>query len=216
MSIKEKVAKLRNEIPGTITLVAATKKRTSEEIQEALAAGITHVGENYVQEAEEKKPTLKEATWHLIGHLQTNKVKTAVKLFDIIETVDSEKLAKEISKQAKEINKTMTILIEINSGKEESKNGILPEQALELIKAISELKNIKIEGLMTMAPLKEDPELARPFFKATKQLFEEIKALSIENIEMKTLSMGMSHSYKIAIEEGATEVRLGTILFGER
>tara|TARA_Y100000310_G_scaffold344846_1_gene459966 strand:- start:259 stop:897 length:639 start_codon:yes stop_codon:yes gene_type:complete len=212
MTLTSNRAKLA--IPAHVTLLAATKTRTSEEIQQAIAAGINNIGENYVQEAEGKN--FNGATLHLIGHLQTNKVKTAVKLFDLIETVDSEKLAKEINKQAQLIGKTMPVLIEINSGNEESKTGIPPEQAIKLITKISELKNINIQGLMTMAPYTKDPELSRPYFKATKQLFDKIKAANIPNIEMNILSMGMSHSYEIAIEEGATEVRIGTALFGER
>jgi hypothetical protein len=212
MTIAANLAKLT--IPADVTVVAASKTRTSEEIRQAIAAGIKNIGENYVQEAEGKN--FDGATLHLIGHLQTNKVKAAVKLFDLIETVDSEKLAIEINKQAQLIGKTMPALIEINSGNEENKTGIHPDKAINLITKISKLKNIKIKGLMTMAPCTEDPEQARPYFKATKQLFDKIKALSIQNVEMNILSMGMSHSYKIAIEEGATQVRLGTIIFGER
>ncbi|MDA1196605.1 MAG: YggS family pyridoxal phosphate-dependent enzyme [Nanoarchaeota archaeon] len=215
MTIKENIVNIQYQLTSKITLVAATKKRTSQEIRQAIAAGITHIGENYVKEALNKN-LQGLATLHLIGHLQTNKVKTAVQLFDIIETVDSQKLAKEIDKQCKTINKIMPILIEINSGNEKNKTGIPPEQATKLITIISKLNNIKIQGLMTMAPHNKDPEQSRPYFKATKKIFDEIKSLAINDVEMKTLSMGMSHSYTIAIEEGATQVRLGTAIFGER
>lgn len=217
MSIKENIQKIKQELPKNITLVAATKSRSVDEIKQAIDAGIEIIGENYVKEAEEKYQALKgKVELHCIGHLQTNKVKKAVELFDMIETIDSIKIAKEIDKRSKNINKKMPILIEINSGKEPNKDGAMPEDAINIIQEISQLKNIKIKGLMTMAPYFNDPEQNRPYFKLTKQLFDKIKALNIPNVEMEILSMGMSHSYKIAIQEGANMVRIGTKIFGNR
>jgi pyridoxal phosphate enzyme (YggS family) len=152
----------------------------------------------------------------MIGHLQSNKAKKAVQIFDMIETVDSVKLAKEVDKACRRIGKTMPVLIEINSGEESQKAGVLPKEAGGLVKEIAELTNVKIMGLMTMGPFTGDPEEARPYFSKTRALFEEIKMLKLSNIEMRYLSMGMSNSYKVAVEEGANLVRIGTKIFGER
>jgi len=217
MGIKENLEKIKRELPSNVTLVAATKTRSVEEIKIVIEAGITIIGENYIQEAEKKFNILKEkAKFHCIGHLQTNKIKKAVELFDMIETVDSIKIAREIDKKCKDIGKVMPILIEINSGKEPNKDGVMPENVESLIKQISILPNIQVKGLMTMAPYFDDPEKDRPYFKLTKGLFDKIKTLNIPNIDMKVLSMGMSDSYKIAIEEGANMVRIGTKIFGPR
>ena len=217
MGIKENLEKIKRELPSNVTLVAATKTRSVEEIKIVIEAGITIIGENYIQEAEKKFNILKEkAKFHCIGHLPTNKIKKAVELFDMIETVDSIKIAREIDKKCKDIGKVMPILIEINSGKEPNKDGVMPENVESLIKQISILPNIQVKGLMTMAPYFDDPEKDRPYFKLTKGLFDKIKTLNIPNIDMKVLSMGMSDSYKIAIEEGANMVRIGTKIFGPR
>jgi PLP dependent protein len=211
------IKKLLNELSEGVQLVAAAKTRTPEEIREAIDAGLQIIGQNYVQEAERARSAISDSVkWHLIGHLQSNKAKVAARLFDMIETVDSIKLATAIDKACKEIDKVMPVLIEINSGEEEQKAGVLPEDAAALIKAISELKNVRVMGLMTMGPFSCDPEESRPYFKRTKALFDEIKAMNIPDIEMKYLSMGMSDSYKAAIEEGANLVRIGTMIFGER
>ncbi len=217
MSIRENIEKIKKELPSSIKLIAATKTHSVDEIKQAIKAGIEIIGENYVQEAEKKfKELKKEIQIHCIGHLQKNKVKKAAELFDMIQTVDSVKIAKEIDKRCKSLNKTMPILIEINSGKEANKDGAMPENTEKLIKDISTLSNIKIKGLMTMAPYFQDAEKDRPYFKLTKKLFDKIKALNIKNVDMGILSMGMSHSYKIAIEEGANMIRIGTKIFGER
>ncbi len=217
MSIKENIEGIRKDISKEIKIVAATKTRSIEEIDQTIESGIIAIGENYLQEAENKYQKLKgKVEIHCIGHLQTNKVKKAVEIFDMIQTVDSVKIAKEIDKRCKYIDKIMPALIEINSGKEANKDGIAPDHAIDLIKEISQLKNIKIKGIMTMAPYFEDPEKDRPFFKLTKQLFEKIRALNIPNTEIEILSMGMTHSYKIAIQEGANMVRIGTKIFGFR
>ena len=154
--------------------------------------------------------------WHMIGHLQRNKVKKAVKVFDVIETVDSMRLAREIDKCCRNIGKIMSVLIEINSGEEDQKAGVMPDKAMSLIKEMSALEHLRIVGLMTMGPFAGDPEDARPFFKKTREIYEMIKDRSIPNVTMQFLSMGMSNSYKVALEEGANLVRIGTMLFGER
>ncbi len=215
--IKENVEKILNELPDGVGLVAAAKTRTPEEILECVEAGVGIIGENYVQEAERAYSVIGDrARWHMIGHLQSNKAKKAVKIFDMIETVDSVKLAKAIDRACEKIGRTMPILIEINSGEEPQKAGVMPEDAVGLVKEISGLNNIEILGLMTMGPFAGDPEEARPYFQKTRALFEEIKGLELPRVEMKYLSMGMSNSYKVAIEEGANLVRIGTKIFGER
>ena len=216
-AIAENVKRILSELPEDVILVGAAKTRTPEEILEAVDAGLEIVGENYVQEAERAYNVVGDRVkWHMIGHLQRNKVKKAIKIFDMIETVDSVRLAKEIDKQCKKIGKVMPVLIEINSAKEEQKSGVMPEDALSLMQDISRFENIKIMGLMTMGPFLEDPEDLRPYFRLTKELFEKIKDIGIDGVEMRYLSMGMSDSYRVAIEEGANMVRIGTLLFGKR
>ena len=217
MTISQNVAQILREIPSGVQLLGAAKIRKSSEIMEAVDAGIMIIGENYVQEAEQAQREIDaDIEWHFIGHLQKNKVKKAVELFDMIETVDSIGLAREISKRCAQTGKTMPVLIEINSGREPQKTGALPEGAGELVREAAILENIKIRGLMTMGPFTNDPEELRPCFRETKELFEEIKSLDIPGVEMKILSMGMTDSYKIAIEEGANLVRIGSKIFGER
>lgn len=216
-NIEENVKKIMDKLPAGVRLVAAAKTRSSEEIEEAIHAGVKTIGENYIQEAEKAFETIgNKVKWHFIGHLQKNKVKKAVKIFDMIETVDSYPLAREINEKCILISKIMPILIEINSGREEQKFGVLPEEALDLIKEISLLSHIKVKGLMTMGPPFGNPEDSRPYFKETKKLFDEIKAKELPNVEMNDLSMGMTNSFQIAIEEKANIVRIGTLIFGER
>ena len=215
--IKDNVKSILKELPENVDLVGAAKTRTPEEVLEAIEAGLEIIGHNYVQEAEKAFEAVgQRAKWHMIGHLQSNKAKKAVRVFDMIETVDSVKLAKAIDKACGNIKKTMPILIEINSGEEPQKAGVMPKDAVSLIREISELENIKVMGLMTMGPFSGDPEDARPYFQKTRELFEEIKKLNLPGVEMKYLSMGMSNSYKIALEERANMVRIGTNIFGER
>jgi len=217
MSIKENVVSLLREIPSGVIVVAAAKGRTPQEIMEAIEGGIEIVGENYVQEAEKAFSVIgRKVKWHFIGHLQKNKVKKAVEIFDLIETVDSVELAREIDKRCSRIGKVMPVFCEINIAKEKSKSGVYPEEVEELVRQISSLKNIKVEGLMTMGPFFEDPEKLRPYFRKTKEIFENIREKRIPCVEMKYLSMGMSSSYKVAIEEGANIVRIGTKIFGPR
>lgn len=211
---------MRSSIPSHVELVVAAKTRSAHEISEVIDAGATVIGENYVQEAsrvyEELGEKATKVKWHMIGHLQRNKVKEAIKIFNMIETVDSMALVQEIDKRCSQIGKMMPVLIEINSGRELQKAGVLPENTLSFVKEIISLPNIRLMGLMTMGPFFGDPEDARPYFVETRKLFEQIKALNLPNIEMKYLSMGMTNSYKVAIEEGSNMVRLGTAIFGER
>lgn len=215
--IADNVRALLEELPEGVQLVGAAKTRTPEEILEAVDAGLHIIGENYVQEAERAFDVIgHKAKWHLIGHLQRNKAKKAVKIFDMIETVDSMRLAKEIDKCCKKNDKIMPVLIEINSGEEVQKAGVLPEDAFSLIEEIGTLENITIVGLMTMGPFAGDPEEARPYFQKTREIFKNLKSQNLPCAEMKYLSMGMSNSYKVALQEGANLVRIGTNLFGER
>ena len=217
MIIKQNVHKILSELPDGVELVAAAKARRPEEILEAVESGVRIIGENYVQEAERAYEVVgNKAKWHFIGHLQKNKAKKAVKLFDMIETVDSVEIAKELDKRCAQIGKVMPVLIEINSGREEQKSGVLPENAEPLIKEISSFQNIKVMGLMTMGPRFGNPEDSRPYFVETRKIFERIKKLDLPNVEMKYLSMGMTNSYQIALEEGANIVRIGSKIFGER
>jgi len=225
MSIKENLEKiaekirLRSELvgrnSGDITMVAVTKTVEEDRIREAIASGVRIIGESRVQEAKEKYGKLgNEVIWHLVGHLQTNKANDAVKIFDLIHSVDSVKLAKEIDKQARKAGKVQKVLIEVNLSGEETKYGLSPEEVIPFLKDISELPNMKVEGLMTMAPFYENPEDCRPYFRKLKELMEEVKARNIENVEMKYLSMGMTNDYEVAIEEGSNMVRIGRAIFG--
>jgi len=217
MTIKENYQQIRAEVPDHVTIVAAVKTRTTDELKMLIDAGIADIGENYIQEAEEMHKSLgddaRRVRWHFIGHLQTNKINKALELFDVIQTLDSVKLARAIDKRAKTV---MSILIEINSGREPQKTGLLPEDAEQAIREIAPLENLSIKGLMTMGPRFGNPEDARPHFRETKKLFDHIASLNIPGGEMDVLSMGMSNAYGIAIEEGSTLIRPGTLLFGER
>jgi len=215
--IKQNVGQILSELPAGVELVAAAKTRQPKEILEAAEAGVKIIGENYVQEAERAYEAAgNKVKWHFIGHLQKNKVKKAVKIFDMIETVDSSELAREIDKRCTQIGKVMPILIEINSGREEQKAGVLPEEAEQLIREVSTYQNIKVMGLMTMGPRFGHPEDSRPYFVETRKIFERIEQLQLPDVDMRYLSMGMTNSYKIAIEEGANIVRIGSKIFGER
>ena len=215
--IAENVRAILAALPPGVELVAAAKTRTPAEILEAIEAGVRIIGENYVQEASEASQAVgRGARWHFIGHLQTNKVKRAVEVFDLVETVDSAGLAREIDKRSAAIGKRMPVLIEVNSGREPQKSGVRPEDAEKLVRDISVLKNVKVEGLMTMGPFEGDPEDSRPYFRETRKVRDALRALSIPGVEMRYLSMGMTNSYKVALEEGANLVRIGTAIFGPR
>ena len=212
--IKNNIQNILRGFPSHVELVAAAKGRSVGEILEAIEGGIKIFGENYTQEAEKKFSIIGsgKVKWHFIGHLQKNKVKKAVKIFDAIETVDSFEIAQAIDKSSAAINKIMEVFIEVNSAKEKNKSGALSEDVEILARRILELKNIKLTGLMTMGPALKNPEDYRPYFKDTKALFDKIKL----NLDIKYLSMGMSDSYQIAIQEGANIVRIGTAIFGPR
>ena len=212
--IGENVRSILNELPEGVELVAASKTRTPEEILEAVNAGVKIVGENYVKEAAEAFNLIgRRVKWHFIGHLQKNKVAKAVRIFDMIETVDSYDLAEEIDKRCGQISKVMPVLIEINSGREKQKFGVWPEESIGLIEKIAVFKNIKLSGIMTMGPRFGSPEEARPYFAGTRKIFEKLKKLNLPLVQMKYLSMGMTNSYKAAIEEGANIIRIGSKIF---
>ena len=196
-----------------VTIVAVTKYRTPDEINEAISLGLHNIGENRVQEMTEKYPDIKKGVkWHIIGHLQTNKVKYIADKADLIHSVDSLKLALEIDRQCRKINRKMDILIEVNSG-EENKNGVSYSEVHKLIEEISALLNVRIKGLMTMAPLGADEDTLRKVFSSLYKLSVDIDSKKYDNVSMNELSMGMSGDYTIAIEEGATLIRPGRSLF---
>lgn len=215
-AIEENASRILETLPPGIMLVAAAKSRTPEEIHAAIHAGVTCFGHNYIQEAGRMIPAVgHDVQWHMIGHLQRNKAKKAVQLFDMIETVDSWRLAVSLDQYCMAVNKTMPILVEINSGREARKTGIQPEAVDDLVRRLSELSFIQVQGLMTMGSRFGEPEDARPYFRATRTAFERLAALNLPNVTMHTLSMGMSNSYRVAIEEGATMVRIGSEIFGK-
>ena len=218
--INEKIKKAAlkvNRKPEEIKLIAVTKTATAEQIKEAINAGVKIIGENRVQDAKEKYQILTaDIKWHLIGHLQTNKVKYAVEIFDCIHSVDSIKLAQEIDKRSLQFRKIMDVLVEVNVSGEETKYGIKPEEVEPFLKEISEFPRIRVRGLMTIAPIVEDKEEVRPYFRKLRELSEEIKSKNIENVKMDYLSMGMTEDFEIAIEEGANMVRIGRGMFGFR
>ena len=215
--IEQNVRQILSQLPDGVQLVAAAKTRSPEEVLRAVEAGAKIIGENYVQEAEQAYQLVgNKAEWHFIGHLQKNKVKKAISILDMIETVDSVELAEEINKRCAQAGKVMPVLIEVNSGREKQKSGVLPEDTEQLVRDISGLPHVKVMGLMTMGPLTGDPENSRPYFVETRRIFESLKKLDLPNVEMRFLSMGMTNSYNIALEEGANLVRLGSKIFGER
>ena len=197
-----------------ITIVAVTKQVSIDQIREVLKLGIKDIGENRIQEAVLKHNAIGSVgiKWHLVGHLQTNKVKEAVKIFDLIHSVDSIRVAEEIDKQASNINKIQDILVQVNASLEASKFGIKPQEAIEIIKEIAKLKNLNIKGLMTVAPIVDNPEQARPYFRMLRELKDRINQLT--NNQLTILSMGMTDDYQVAIEEAATMIRLGRAIFG--
>jgi PLP dependent protein len=231
MSIADNVAEIRERIARTavkvgrgadsITLMAVSKTVEPERIKEAYAAGLRVFGENRVQEFEAKSAALselKDAEWHLIGHLQSNKAKKAAESFHAVDSVDSLRLAEKLNQAAAEANKKLNVLLEIKVGQEESKAGItLDSPELEnLLRAAPQLTNLNIRGLMTVPPFTEDPEGARPYFRMLRDLRDQIAARKLPAIQMDVLSMGMSHDFEVAIEEGSTCVRVGTAIFGTR
>jgi hypothetical protein len=216
-AIAANVRAILADLPPGVGLVAAAKTRSAAEILEAIDAGVRMIGENYVQEAADVFAAVgRRARWHFIGHLQTNTAKKAVEIFDLVETVDSLALGRELDKRAAAAGKTMEILVEINSGREPQKAGVLPEDAAGLVRELAALPRLRVLGLMTMGPFEGDPENSRPSFKETRRVYDALKALDVPGVEMRHLSMGMSHSWRVAVEEGATLVRIGTAVFGPR
>jgi len=219
--IRENILNIRKRISPDIAIVVVTKSRTIEELIQVIQAGINDIGENKVQEAlvkfaEYRVPSTEyRVRWHLIGHLQTNKVKDAVKIFDLIQSVDSLHLAAEINKQAAKINKIQDILIEVKTSPEATKFGLKRDEAIGVIKEMAKLKNISIKGLMTIAPLADDPEKARPYFRMLREIRDEIIQYSVLGTRYLILSMGMTDDFEVAIQEGANMVRLGRAIFGE-
>lgn len=226
-SIKANIERIRNTIEtaalksgrkaSNVKLMAVTKMVDDERIMQAINAGVDLIGENYVQEAQRKIEILgKTVKWHFIGRLQTNKAKYAVRLFDMIHSVDRIELVSELDKRSKAAGCVTRILIEVNLSGEITKSGVPKEGVFDLVRRTAKFENISIQGLMTMPPWSDDPEASRPYFVELRALKEAIAALHISGIEMRDLSMGMSADYRVAVEEGATIVRIGRSIFGER
>jgi len=231
MSIAENIARVREQIaaaarrasrnPNEITLMAVSKTFPAERIREAHAAGLRVFGENRVQEFAGKADALRdlpEAEWHLIGHLQTNKAAKATELFDAVDSVDSARMAEKLNAFAESAGKALSVLIEINVGGEKAKSGVAPgsDELEQILQGAPRWENLKIQGLMTVPPYAEDPEASRPYFRQLRQIRDSIAARALPKIGTTVLSMGMSHDFEVAIEEGATCVRVGTAIFGER
>ncbi len=218
--IRERIAQAAaraGRSPDDIKLMAVTKTVSPERAREAINAGIDLFGENYVQEAKEKIAALgKNVKWHMIGHLQTNKAKYVVRLFDCVQSVGRIELARELDKRARLGGCKLNVLIEVNVSGEKSKNGVATADALHLAKNVASLENISVRGLMTMPPYFENPEEARPYFRALRELAAQIDRAGIPGVSMKELSMGMTDDFEVAIEEGATIVRVGRAIFGAR
>lgn len=227
--IAENISKVRDRIaaaaaacgrkPENITLVAVSKNFNQDTISSAIAAGQSHFGENRVQEAESKIPQFRsvpDLTWHMIGHLQSNKAQRAAELFDVVHSVDSIKLARKLSQAALAIGKTLSVLIQVDLGHEETKFGAERSQVVEIAAAIRPLGGLRLDGLMTIPPFFEDPERTRPYFVALRELRQSLEQEQPGCLGRGQLSMGMSHDYEVAIQEGATIVRVGTAIFGER
>ncbi len=219
MNIAENYKKIRDQIPENVVIVLAAKTRTPEEIKEVIDAGATDIGENYLQEAEQMFSALGETAekvrWHMIGDLQKNKINRALKVFDLVQTLSSFERAEALNQRA---GKMIPVYVEINTGCEETKKGIDPdfEKIKDLVVKMSGLENISVAGLMTMGPMTGDPEDSRPYFRKAKNIFDKLNELNLPGVNLKTLSMGMSDSYRVAIEEGSNMIRLGRVVFGDR
>ena len=215
--IADNYRRIRAEIPPHVELVVAAKGRSPEEVAEAIEAGATAIGENYVQEAQSAVAALGQlagrAQWHMIGHLQRNKVNKALPVFDVIQSVDSAALGRCLNERT---DGPLRVYAEVNVGNESNKSGMPPGGLRGQLEALSQLENLRVEGLMTMAPFFDDPEQARPYFRRMKELFYQLHEVGLPNVDLKVLSMGMTDSYRVAIEEGANMVRVGTAIFGPR
>ena len=214
----ERAVQKAGRLRGSVKLVAVSKTVGVEPIRQAVAAGVTALGENKVQEASSKRPLLSDllAEWHLIGSLQKNKANRAAEVFDWIETLDDFELAAKLNRACERLNKRMPVLIQVNVGKEASKSGVAEEEVVEFSGRVSAFAHLEVRGLMAIPPYTEDPEDSRPHFARLRELAQRIEGQRLTGISMKELSMGMSHDYPIAIEEGATLVRVGTAIFGAR
>jgi len=231
VSIVGNIAQVRDRIAAAacrsgrslaeITVMAVSKTFSVERIREAYAAGLRVFGENRVQEFAGKADALRDLTgaeWHLIGHLQTNKAATAAELFDAVDSVDSVRMAEKLNASAESVGKTLSVLVELNVGGEQAKSGVAPgsEDLEQILQNAPRWRNLRIQGLMTVPPYTEDPEGSRPYFRQLRQFRDSIAARALPQIGTAVLSMGMSHDFEVAIEEGATCVRLGTAVFGSR
>ncbi len=203
--------------PNEIKLLAASKMQDIEKVRAAAKAGVRLFGENYVQEVKAKKEALEEPVeWHMIGHLQRNKAKLAVSLFSLIESLDSIELAAVLDKEGQKLGKQVRAFVEVNLAKEETKSGVGEGDLMPLLKKVGTCSHLKVEGLMVIPPPREDPEEARPFYRSLRDLQNSLGNLEIPNVDLRELSMGMTHDFPVAIEEGATIVRVGTAIFGQR
>ncbi len=215
--IKRRCEGILKRVPDHVTILAAAKQRSPEEVRAAIAAGISHIGENYVQEALAKRPRVPEpATWHMIGHLQRNKAKKALKVFDWLQTLDSLKLAARLERLLAQGERRLPVLVEVNIGREPQKAGVLPEDLGDFVRELSRFPHLEVRGLMAIPPEPEEPEDSRPYFREMRRLFEELSREGIPGVRMEVLSMGMSADWEVAVDEGATMIRLGTALFGPR
>lgn len=204
--------------PAGVKLIGVTKMVPIERIREGVEAGLNTLGENYVQEALEKIEAFRDfdISWHFIGHLQSNKAKMVVEGFDLVHTVDRRSLAKELNRRARQQGRVIPVLLQVNVGQEETKSGTSSEELSALFEYVSSLDALKVKGLMTLPPYLEDPEEVRPYFRQLRKLLEQLRRQTPNPEDLTELSMGMSHDFEVAIEEGATLIRVGTALFGER
>jgi len=227
MGIASNISQIRQQIasacakcgrdPESVHLVAVSKKKPAADIESAIAAGQSLFGESYVQECVAKIDQVESAAvWHFIGGLQSNKVKYLSGKVAMIHSVDRLSLAKEIDRQWGKLNSNVEILIQVNLGEEETKSGATAEELLKLVSQVARLEHLRIKGLMTLPPWDDDPEMVRPYFRQLRTLAEQVEELGLPNVKMTELSMGMSHDFEVAIEEGATMVRIGTAIFGAR
>ena len=210
-------AKIAERDPREVKILAAAKAQDLDSIEAAIASGVSLIGENYVQEAKFKRMSLAgDVEWHLIGHLQRNKAKAAVEFFQVIESLDNVELARELDKEGRKRNVPVRALIEVNLGGEETKSGVAKDRVVNFLQTIAELPHLRVEGLMTVPPFRDNCEEVRPYFRELRQLRDQLHGLKFPNVDLRELSMGMTHDYPIAVEEGATIVRIGTALFGPR
>ncbi len=215
--VSDKCAEIGRD-PSEVTLVAVSKTFPASAVAEALDAGIADIGENYVQELLEKREALsgRNLRWHFIGHLQSNKVKYVAGWIHLVHAVENVGLAREIDKRARQFNRTIDLLVEVNTTGEQTKFGLQPGATVEFVKRLAELENVRVAGLMTIGPFLPDPEGSRPMFRTLRLLKEGISRINQSNVQMQHLSMGMTGDYEVAIEEGATLIRIGTAIFGKR